>query len=402
MPVANSLSPQEARVIEIWRGNGRRESTIAVYLRWVREYEKLLASCDAPDLQLTRQGVATFARAYSEARGIDKINAERCARFALKAWSFGLRMAGYSVPEWETKPQRARLPLVLAEYKDFRWRHAGVAQSTIRRDLALLPAFLRHVRYPTRSLEDLLLKDIDDFVTEAGIRWSRKTVARLCTTLRTFLRFLHHRGYLSHDLASSVTAPVVRAAERPPRALPWNEVQRLLGSIDTGLRTGLRDYALLLMMATYGMGSAEVIHLQLDDIGWSRGSIRAVRPKTGCGYSLPLLPPIAHALTTYLREGRPSYSTTRAVFVRAVVPHGPMTSSAIRHLIRTHGRNAGIAANRLGGHILRHSHACRQIELGAPTKVVSDILGHRDPSSTSAYIRIATTRLRALALPVPV
>ena len=158
----------------------------------------------------------------------------------------------------------------------------------------------------------------------------------------------------------------------------------------------------MLMMATYGMGAAEVRHLQLDDIDWRQGSIHAARPKTGVDYLLPLLPAIAHAITAYLRDGRPSYSTTRAVFVKAVAPHGPMTSSAIGHAIREHARAAGLTVKYLGGHVLRHSHACRQIELGAPVKVVGDILGHRDPASTSAYIRVATTRLRELALPVPV
>jgi len=84
------------------------------------------------------------------------------------------------------------------------------------------------------------------------------------------------------------------------------------------------------------------------------------------------------------------------------MPYPRLTaSSAIRHRIVKHATAAGLTATFLGSHVLRHSHACRQIEGGAPPKVVSDILGHRRPSSTSAYVRVAVDRLRGLALPVP-
>ena len=102
-----------------------------------------------------------------------------------------------------------------------------------------------------------------------------------------------------------------------------------------------------------------------------------------------------------IQDGRPGRATTRHVFVAAVEPHGPMGSSAVRHAIRKYADAAGLTTSPLGGHILRHSHARRQIELGAPMKVVGDILGHKDPSSTSAYVTVATTRLRSVALPVP-
>ncbi len=76
-------------------------------------------------------------------------------------------------------------------------------------------------------------------------------------------------------------------------------------------------------------------------------------------------------------------------------------SSAIRHILMKHAKIAGIDAPFLGSHVLRHSHAARQIDLGTRPQVVSDILGHRDPESVSAYVRIATASLREIALPVP-
>ena len=226
-------------------------------------------------------------------------------------------------------------------------------------------------------------------------------MAGLCTSLRSFVRFLHYRGQLAHDLAANIGSPRIVAVERPPRALAWLEVQRLLGTVDRRHRTGRRDYALLLLMATYGMGAAEVRYLKLEDVDWRAATIQVYRSKTGVSNLLPLLPAVAEALADYLRDGRPRHVSTRAIFVATAEPHGALSSSAVGHVVRTHARTAGISGKILGGHVLRHSHACRQVELGASLKSVGDILGHRTPASTSVYIRVATDRLREMALPVP-
>ena len=107
------------------------------------------------------------------------------------------------------------------------------------------------------------------------------------------------------------------------------------------------------------------------------------------------------ALADYLRFGRPSHVETRKIFVRLAVPHSPLTSGGIRHRIRKYANLVGIENDILGAHILRHSHACEQIDAGVNTKIVSDILGHQNPSSTSVYVRVALKRLRKVSLPVP-
>jgi len=96
--------------------------------------------------------------------------------------------------------------------------------------------------------------------------------------------------------------------ERPRRALPWEDVQRLLRAVETSTACGLRDHALLLMMSTYGLGAGEVIGLQLQDIDWSAGTLQMSRPKTGVNFVLPLLPSVAKVLARYLRNGRPPHT----------------------------------------------------------------------------------------------
>ena len=158
---------------------------------------------------------------------------------------------------------------------------------------------------------------------------------------------------------------------------------------------------MLLMMTLYGFGAAEVLALQLEDVNWQSAIISVRRPKTGVRIELPLLAPVARALTAYLRRERPLCAHARKIFVSTMIPYKPLTSAAIRHQIRNYARKAGVTAAVIGAHAFRHTHASRQVDAGANLKVLSDILGHRQPSSTSVYVRVALRRLRKVTLPVP-
>jgi len=158
---------------------------------------------------------------------------------------------------------------------------------------------------------------------------------------------------------------------------------------------------MLLLLASYGMGSIEVARLRLEDIDWAAKTLFVRRPKTGVPIELPLLPAVARALAAYLRRGRPGHSIAREVFLSVALPHLAISAAALRHQVRKYASHVGIPAGFRGSHVFRHSHATRQIDLGASPKIVSDILGHRRPSSTSVYVRVALHRLRGLGLPVP-
>jgi site-specific recombinase XerD len=166
-------------------------------------------------------------------------------------------------------------------------------------------------------------------------------------------------------------------------------VRRLLGSVRQKEPLGKRDFALLLMMATYGLGAAEVLGLDLGAVDWKSEILRVRRPKTKTEIDLPLLPPVAKALAAYLQTERPSHVQSRRLFLNPKTPYAPLTSGGIRYRIRHYARQAGIDAPVLGAQVLRHSHATRQIDAGANPKVVSDILGHRRPFF---YLRIRPSR----------
>lgn len=396
-----------ARVRALWRTSGRTVATVAVYFTWARRFVAYCVRCGLdPVAHLTEEFAQKFRREGCLRRKFKRprrrLPVGRIAVIAARALSCALAGLGQAVPEWRCAPPRPQLPKLVGEFVAHRVKHRGIAVATVRQEVSVATEFLSFLRAQRRRAAQVRVVDLDKFVVDLASRRTRKTVAGNCSTLRAFLRFLHMTGRLRADLASCVVAPRTRAVDRPPRALPWRDVQRILRAIDVRQPPGRRDFALFLMMATYGMGAGEVYELKLDDIDWSARTIRVRRPKTGTVTVLPLLDPVAAALARYLRLERPTHARDRNVFVTDHMPHGALGgSTTIRHRLHGYAIAAGVSAAFLGTHVFRHTHATRQIEGGAPPRIVGDILGHRRPESTSAYVRGATIRLRAIALPVP-
>lgn len=399
------VDDHERAVVDLWRKGHLRSGTIQIYLQWVRRFR---AFCECRKLdeveQLTREGVRRFVGCYAGPRLGRRPSAPSSSGVALNAmhaWSCALRTQGVATPSWRVRSEAPPLPPLLGEYRQFRKVHYGVSDWTLRRDIVTAGAFLALLRIRKRPIEQASLKDVDVFVSKTAAKFSTSTVADTCSSLRAFLRFLHATSRLASDLASGVMRPRFRLSQRPPRALPWNDVRRILKSIEKRRPPGRRDFAIILLLATYGLGAAEVLALRLEDIDWTGLVIRACRPKTKARIELPMLPAVARALTDYLRWERPPAKGSTHVFLRKNMPYEPITSGAIRHRIRHWATLAGIPAKVLGAHAFRHSHATRQVDAGANIKVVSDILGHRSVSSTSVYVRVALKRLRSVALAVP-
>ncbi len=404
IPTLVPRDERERKVIDVWRAVGLQDGSIGVYLHWVRRCRAYWAARGIDEIdRLSLSDTLAFAKAYvGRRRGHRVKKASRLgARNALHAWSCALRSLGVTVPLWRPVPAPEQQPALLAEYSEYRRSHRGVARATLVRDLDVTTDFLELLRSRGRRIAVTRVADVDKFVEELSARLSRRTVAGLCSSLRCFLRFLHVTGRLRRDLASSVIAPRFRSDECPPRALPWNIVQRILRAIPRDQPLGRRDYAIFLLMAAYGLGAGEIVRLRLDDLDWRTRILRTRRAKTAVPLELPLLPAVSRVLSAYLHRGRPRHSLAREIFVTKALPNRALTSSALRHRVRLYASRVGVVAAVIGSHVFRHSHATRQVEAGAPPRVVSDILGHRRPSSTSVYVRLAFQRLRAVALPVP-
>jgi integrase/recombinase XerD len=390
------------RVVSLWRASGRSRGTVVIYLQAARRFvEHCRRRRRDPIAHLTRDRVRRAAREYSRRRRA-RGDPARPACIAARALSCALTALGRAVPQWSTPRQAPAYGPLVTRFLEHRKRYRGVVTKTLHREGQCATTFTTFLSRRGRRVRGVRVVDVDAFVGSMAERYKAKTVAGLCSALRAFLRYLHVAGLATTDLSALVVAPRVRAVDRPPRAVPWNDVRRIVRAIDPAAPLGLRDKALFLLMAAYGMGASEVTNLRLDEIDWRARQIHLRRPKTGVVTVLPLLDPVARALAEYLRRGRPAHAAARTVFVSDQIPHERLTgSTVIRHRLEIYARRAGVRSAYLGTHLFRHSHATRQIEQGQRPKIVGDILGHRRPESTSVYARSAVHRLRSVGLPVP-
>lgn len=389
----------------LWARNGLRPLVADIYARFIRAFGGYCAERrrDAPS-GLTAAGAKLFWRWYARTQGLSVLGARYFAhlRCALRAYAWALSASGHTVPDWQIVPPKTRASRIVETYLVYARQQRGSSGSTLIRDRDELRRFLSYLGKRHRHWRQVTIADIDRFLLDLTNRLGPASVARTASAIRGWLRFLFTTGRLSHDLASAIIVPVRRFCDQPPRGLPWPAIRKILRAIDPTTPMGRRDRAQFLLMSGYGLGGAEVLQLQLGDIDWRGRRLRVVRPKTKAVIWLPLLPEIARSLAGYLRYARPRPTTSPYIFLSQRMPFHPFTTAGVlRHRVRHLARRAGVEAPLLGTHLFRHSHATRHVALGTDIKVLGDILGHRDPETTSLYTRAAVQRLRRLALPVP-
>lgn len=233
-----------------------------------------------------------------------------------------------------------------------------------------------------------------------GKRLSRATLQHRIAQLRGFLRFLATNGIVRPGLDRQIDTPRVYRQEQLPRSLPWPTVQGLLQCIDRRTAEGLRDYAMLFLIATYGLRACEVVALTLDAIDWRGRRLHVPQRKTGTPLVLPLTDAAGTILLRYLRHGRPA-SPHRELFLRHRAPAGVLQRTAVTDVFQKWVRRSGLPIPFSGPHCLRHSYAVALLRRGVSLKTLGDLLGHRTAESTCAYLRLATDDLREVALTAP-
>jgi integrase len=171
----------------------------------------------------------------------------------------------------------------------------------------------------------------------------------------------------------------------------------MLECVERRTVAGRRDYAILLLLVTYGLRGREVAALTLDDLDWKRQRLLVPERKAGHCTAYPLSTIVGNALIEYLQGGRPETSD-RHVFFRTMAPVAPLTYSAVSSRASYYLHKAGINAPRLGSHTLRHTCIQRLVDAEVPFKVIGDYVGHSTPDSTQIYTKVDVEALRDVAL----
>jgi integrase/recombinase XerD len=310
--------------------------------------------------------------------------------------------------QWPPPPipgsaSESMLDEVLRGYDEWMHEIRGLCPSTRENRIAEALRFMKSLRIedPAAWSDDISISGIDAYVASRTVsRRTRGSLKVATGDLRSFLRYLKISGLIKNDLSGEILVPRCYKLEDLPRELHAEHVDKVLEATSADHSAiGRRDYAILTLLATYGLRAGEVIGLRLEDIDWKNDVLRVRRGKSGAYAELPLLPHPGNAILAYLRHGRPK-TGARQVFVRTVAPY--IGLAALTTQIRE--RLAGVGATspgRRGPHAFRHARAASLLRRGVTIKEIGDVLGHRSTESTAAYLRLAIDDLRTVALDLP-
>lgn len=299
------------------------------------------------------------------------------------------------------KPRTKAKPFsrTLSQYEVFLREIRGLKPNTVSDRISYCSKFLRYLQdlgfTRIRSInQDIIV----NFIVSEGKRYARKTMVDNCSVIRKFLSYLYSKGKIRADLSAVIAVPRLYKHERCPRYLNSAEIEHVLALIDRSSARGKRDYAILLLLATYGLRSIEAIHLTLEDIDWRTNKLYIRKRKPGNSSVYPLSAAVGNAILDYLKNGRPQKGY-RPIFLSLNQPHKPYRGAGIVQTIaKKYIHLAGFDVIGIGTHIFRYSCAQRLFEDDFRLKVIGDYLGHRDLDTTRRYMKIDIKHLREVAL----
>jgi integrase/recombinase XerD len=267
----------------------------------------------------------------------------------------------------------------------------GMSENTAgayRNDLCQFAEFMRGLGRSSWDLDrDILQRYRADLYER---RYADTTVARKIAAVRSFLHFLKAEGVLAEDLTEHLASP--RIGKYLPRSIAEDDVEFLLALPSSDSPAGLRDRAMLRMLWATGMRVSELVSLDLDHVDLTTDTVRC----TGKGSKERQIPfglRARGALNAYLEDGRPSLLRRAAEHALFLNHHGErLTRQGFWLILKAYARKAGIDS--ISPHTLRHSFATHLLNNEAELRVVQELLGHSNISTTQIYTHVSRERLR--------
>lgn len=283
---------------------------------------------------------------------------------------------------------------LVGQFLDYLSVERGLSPNTLQsygRDLAAYLDFLgrRKLADPAR----ITRSQITDFLLEERDRGqSPSSVSRRLVAVRLFHRFLAQEGRIREDVTEALEGP--KLWKHLPECLSVQEVERLLGSADTRTGMGLRDRAVLELLYATGLRASEAASLKVSHWHPELGYVRVVG-KGGKERIVPVGGAARKALERYLGKRAPAPRGPGADAMFLNRRGGPVTRQTVWEILKRAARRAGVS-KKVYPHVLRHSFATHLLERGADLRVVQELLGHSDISTTQIYTHVDRSRLKSI------
>lgn len=257
--------------------------------------------------------------------------------------------------------------------------------------------FCQSKEEPRKFLTHLTPAHLDEILIQKLQQgaYARNTIQHFASMLRTFFRYAQSRGWCRSGIADSIQSPRNYKHQALPSSPSWIDVQRLLKTTEGNSPSNIRDRAILLLLAVYGLRTSEVCKLKLEDFDWEQQVFCLKHSKHGPVQQLPLVQTVGLALIRYIKEVRSRSSNYREIFLTIHVPHHPIRS--LYYIVHRRWEPLNVPIQHHGPHSLRHACATRLINQGVPLKTIADQLGHRDLETTRIYAKVDLSRLREVA-----
>lgn len=232
----------------------------------------------------------------------------------------------------------------------------------------------------------------------------KRTWTHVVSSVRAFVRYSCERSLLADNNFSRWDKILCMHRPKNPQ-LPshyrYEEIEKLLNTIDRSCPKGKRDYAMILLAARYGIRASDIVGITYANFDWEVNSVSLIQAKTGKPVSFPLSEEVGEAIIDYIRFGRPDIDTPY-VFLEHLAPYGRASIMALYRAVTEWMLTAHIdtSARKHGPHALRHSLAINLFENGESPGIISEILGHSNTLTTMAYVKVDLKHLRQCALEI--
>lgn len=282
-------------------------------------------------------------------------------------------------------------------FADCMLKERGLSPKTVHNYCWHAHTFLLWLEEQGTCLADLRLDQIDTFMALKGSQgWCRVSISSIVYALRAFLRYSAEHGRCSAQLGAGIEGPRLFRQEGLPVGPSWTDVRRLVASVDTDHPRDIRDRAIFLLLAVYGLRAGEVTTLTLADVDWEKNLLHVSRPKQRRRQDYPLTAEVGEAILRYLQDARPR-CLCRSLFLTVKAPIRRLDSSSLHYLVRSRMDAQGIDCARRNPHALRHACAARLVAEAFSLKQIGDHLGHRSPYATRTYAKVDLAGLRQVA-----
>ena len=289
-------------------------------------------------------------------------------------------------------------PSLVVAFSHWMHRHRGVSPRTIERYVRCIVSLLPILGHDP-ALYDAA--GVRKAIEHEATRHTRATAQGFATALRAYLRFLAAQGRCRAGLEAAVPTFPQWKLSALPRYLVADDIERVIAAYDPATHCGLRNRAILLLLARLGLRAGDIVNMRLDDVDWDEGTLR-VHGKGRREVRLPLPQDAGDALLAYLEHARPPVAIDR-VFLCLPAPYRAFASSVVVScIVQGALARAGITnPPSKGANLLRHSAATSMLRAGATLDAIASVLRHRSLDTTVHYAKVDTAMLQPIAQPWP-